>query len=186
LEKLSAAYLIGAAAGIGLALYVAYDYLTQHFTSCYINSFVNCGGVYASGHTSLFGIQFYQTGLVWFPLAFIIGLFTSRFGKTLVNGDILLPLLMLGNVFTIYLWYLELGVIHEICPLCVGLYVVNYVLTAIVLIPILKAEPSSSRESFGKTDAPAKSLGQKFIFIDQLARIARRPSIPRQLSHMNR
>jgi uncharacterized membrane protein len=186
LEKLSAAYLIIAAAGIGLAIYVAYDYLTASFGSCYINSFINCGGVYHSGHTSLFGVQFWETGLVWFPLAFAIGLVTSRRGKTLVNSEILLPLLMLGNVFTIYLWYLEIGVIHEICPLCVGLYVVNYALTAIVLIPILKVEPSSSRESFDKTDAPATSQGQTSISIDRLVRIASRPSIQRQLSHTTR
>jgi uncharacterized membrane protein len=147
MEKLSAAYLIIAGAGIGLALYVAYDYLTQHFTSCYINSFVNCGRVYASGHTSLFGIQFWETGLVWFPLAFAIGLVTSRQAKTLVNSEILLPLLMLGNVFTLYLWYLELAVIHEVCPLCVGLYALNYALTAIVLYPIIKIGPADSPQT---------------------------------------
>jgi uncharacterized membrane protein len=144
LEKLSAAYLVVAAAGIGLAIYVAHDYLTQNFSSCYINSFVNCGGVYQSGHTSLFGIPFYVAGLVWFPVAFSIGLVTSRLGRTLVNSEILLPLLMVGNIFTIYLWYLELAVIHEVCPLCVGLYAVNYVLTAIVLIPVIRTGPTDS------------------------------------------
>jgi uncharacterized membrane protein len=144
LEKLSAAYLIIAVAGIGLAIYVAYDYLTASFGVCNINSFITCGGVYRSGHTSLFGVQFWETGLVWFPLAFAIGFVTSKRGKMLVNSEILLPLLMLGNVFTIYLWYLELEVIHEVCPLCVGLYAVNYLLTAIILIPLFRAEHSSS------------------------------------------
>lgn len=45
---------------------------------------------------------------------------------------------MLGNVFTGYLWYLELAVIHIICPLCVSLYVVNYSLTIIVVIPLFR------------------------------------------------
>jgi uncharacterized membrane protein len=142
MEKLSAAYLIVAAAGIGLAIYVAHDYLTQNFGSCYINSYINCGGVYHSGHTSLFGVQFYVTGLVWFPLAFAIGLVTSKLGRILVNSEVLLPLLMVGNVFTIYLWYLEVVVIHEVCPLCVSLYGVNYSLTAIVLYPVMKTERS--------------------------------------------
>jgi uncharacterized membrane protein len=144
MEKLSAAYLIVAVAGIGLAIYVAHDYLTQNFGSCYINSYINCGGVYHSGHTSLFGIPFYVAGLVWFPAVFVIGLLTSRLGKTLVNSEILLPLLMVGNIFTIYLWYLELAVIHEVCPLCVSLYAVNYVLTAIVLIPVVRTGPSDT------------------------------------------
>jgi uncharacterized membrane protein len=147
LEKLSAAYLIIAAAGIGTAIYVAHDYLTANFNSCYINSVVNCGGVYASGHTSLLGIPFYVTGLVWFPMAFALGLVTSKMARTQLNSEILLPLLMLGNIFTLYLWYLELVVIHAVCPLCVSLYIVNYALTAIVLIPLFRAEPSSSEGS---------------------------------------
>lgn len=138
MEKLTAAYLVIAAAGIGLAIYVAIDYLTQNFTTCNINQVFNCGGVYQSGHTSLFGIPFYVMGLAWFPAIFAIGLLTSGFGKRQVSSEILLPILMVGNVFTTYLWYLELAVIHIICPLCVSLYVVNYSLTIIVLIPLFR------------------------------------------------
>jgi uncharacterized membrane protein len=130
------AYLIVAATGIGLAVYVTYEYLTQNFNTCNFNQLFNCGGVYASGHTSLFGIPFYVAGLVFFPLVFLIGLVTSSFGKRPVNGEVLLPLLMIGNIFTIYLWYLELVVIHIICPLCVSLYVVNYALTGLILFQL--------------------------------------------------
>ena len=138
MEKLSSAYLIVAGSGIGLAIYTAYEYITQDFRTCSISQQFSCGGVAASGHTSLFGIPFYVTGLIWFPLVFLIGLVTSKLGKAPVNGEILLPLLMVGNIFTGYLWYLEIAVIHIICPLCVGLYAVNYVLTAIVLLPIIR------------------------------------------------
>ncbi len=133
MEKLSAAYLAVAAAGIGLAIYVANDYLTQNFASCNINPILSCGGVYQSGYTSLFGVPFYLTGLVWFPLVFVAGLVTSKLARDRVKSEILLPLLMLGNVFTIYLWYLELAVIHIVCPLCVSVYAINYILTIIVL-----------------------------------------------------
>jgi uncharacterized membrane protein len=142
LERLSAAYLVVAAAGIGLAIYVTNEYLTQKFNSCNINQFLSCGGVYQSGHTSLFGIPFYLMGLVWFPVLFGVGLWTSRLGKKPVNSEILLPVLMVGNIFTGYLWYLELAVIHIICPLCVSLYVVNYALTIIVIAFLLKPDTS--------------------------------------------
>lgn len=141
MEKLSSAYLIFAGSGIGLAIFTAYEYVTEDFRTCSISQLFSCGGVAASGHTSLFGIPFYLTGLVWFPLVFVIGLLTSNLGKTSVDGEILLPILMVGNIFTGYLWYLELAVIHIICPLCVGLYGVNYVLTAIVLLPIIRVGP---------------------------------------------
>jgi len=51
---------------------------------------------------------------------------------------------MVGNVFTVYLWYLELAVIHIICPLCVSLYAVNYALTLIVLLQFLREPDISS------------------------------------------
>lgn len=154
LEKLTAAYLVVSAAGIGLAIYVAIDYLTQNFNSCNINQVFNCGGVYQSGHTSLFGIPFYVMGLSWFPAVFAIGLVTSRLGKRPVNSEILLPILMVGNVFTTYLWYFELAVIHIICPLCVSLYLVNYALTIIVLVPLFRGEPDGS-----DPDAEGKAAG---------------------------
>jgi uncharacterized membrane protein len=142
LERLSAAYLVVAATGIGLAIYVTNEYLTQNFTSCNINQFLSCGGVYQSGHTSLFGIPFYLMGLVWFPAVFTIGLMTSRIGKRPVNSEILLPVLMVGNIFTAYLWFLELAIIHIVCPLCVSLYIVNYALTIIVIVFLLKPDVS--------------------------------------------
>ncbi len=145
MEKLSAAYIVVATAGIGLAIYVTNEYLTQNFNSCNINAVFSCGGVYQSGYTSLFGIPFYLMGLVWFPVAFTLGLFTSRFGERPVKSEILLPFLTVGNIFTGYLWYLELAVIHIICPLCVSLYVVNYVLTFIVLLQLLR-EPNISSD----------------------------------------
>ncbi len=49
---------------------------------------------------------------------------------------------MIGNIFTAYLWYLELVVIRIICPLCVSLYAVNYALTLIVIIPLFKPDLS--------------------------------------------
>jgi uncharacterized membrane protein len=159
LERLSAAYLVVVATGIGLAIYVAIEYLTQNFTSCNINQFLSCGGVYQSGHTSLFGIPFYLMGLVWFPLLFAVGLWTSRFGKRPVNSEILLPVLMIGNIFTGYLWYLELAVVHIVCPLCVSLYVVNYVLTIMVIIALF-GEPDSSHNEAEK-GATAEVVGSE-------------------------
>ena len=151
MEKLSAAYLITSAAGIGLAYYTAYEYITGDIirSVCTISQTISCAGVAASGYTSLFGIPFWEAGVVWFPLAFAIGLFTSKFGKQPVNSELLLPLLMVGNVFTIYLWYLELAVIHIICPFCVSLYAVNYILTGIVLVPIVRAGPDDEEAVSG-------------------------------------
>ena len=76
-------------------------------------------------------------GVVWFPLMLVLGLWFTRGGKS-IRGEVLVPILMLGNIFTIYLWYLELGVIHAICPVCVSLYALNYLMTALAVIEALK------------------------------------------------
>jgi uncharacterized membrane protein len=127
----SKAYLILSVAGIADAIYHAYDELTYTFNSCNINSKLSCGGVFESGHTSIFGVPFYVTGLIWFPLALAIGLYFTQVKRTDINGKVLVPFLMIGNLFTIYLWYVELGVIGIICPVCVSLYIINYVMTGL-------------------------------------------------------
>jgi len=137
LERPAKVFFLTAAVGVAIAIYIANEYLTTNFQACYINQQFSCGGVFQSGHTSLFGIPFYVTGLVWFPSMILVGLFITRMGREPLNGEILLPLLMIGNAFTVYLWYLELVVIRIICPLCVSLYAVNYVLTAIVLRTVI-------------------------------------------------
>ncbi len=137
MERLTKAYFLTAAVGIAISTYVANDYLTATFQRCSVNQQFSCEGVFQSGHTSLFGIPFYVTGLVWFPLLIAVGLLTTRLGREPLNGEALLPLVMVGNVFTAYLWYLELVVIRIICPLCVSLYIVNYALTFIVLRTVI-------------------------------------------------
>ncbi len=120
-------------AGIGDAIYDAYEYLSQNFNSCTINSFFSCQGVAGSGHTSIaigqLIVPFWTTGLVWFPLSLILGILAFKFYAEVI----LIPFLMIGNIFTIYLWYLELGVIHLICPVCLSLYLINYAMTGIAV-----------------------------------------------------
>jgi uncharacterized membrane protein len=131
----SKAYIILSLAGFGDAIYTATEYAFQSYSPvCAVNSYICCSCVGHSGYTGIFGIQFYDFGLIWFPLLFVLGALFSDLGRTrLTRVEILLPILMIGNLFTIYLWYLELFVIHAICPFCVSLYVVNYALTGLVI-----------------------------------------------------
>ena len=54
-------------------------------------------------------------------------------GKLSLSKDILI-LLTIGNVFTGYLWYLDLIIIKAFTVVYVALYVTNYVLTALVVV----------------------------------------------------
>jgi len=118
------------AAAIVDSIYLANEYLSQNFNSCSLNDYFSCGTVAHSGYTSLFGIPFWVMGPAWFSLVLVVGLLLSK--------EILILLLTVGDLFTVYLWYLELGVIHAICPVCVSLYVFNYALTALIAIYLVR------------------------------------------------
>ncbi|MEM3186209.1 MAG: vitamin K epoxide reductase family protein [Conexivisphaerales archaeon] len=132
MRNLSKSFVIISVIGIAIAIYDAYEYITEDFRYCSINSRFSCGAVFASGHTSIFGIPFYILGLIWFPLVLLSGLASIK-SRGEASGQYLLLLLIVGDIFTIYLWYLELVVIGAICPVCLSLYIVNYILTAVVL-----------------------------------------------------
>ena len=138
MDRLSKVFLALAIVGVVVALYHSYDEITAYSAplskACNINSFVSCGSVFASGDVTFppgaYGLPLYVYGLIWFPLMVVLGLwFGTKKGS--LNGEVLFPLLMVGNAFTIYLWYAELAVIHALCPVCISMYVLNYAMTLV-------------------------------------------------------
>jgi uncharacterized membrane protein len=146
MDKLTKSFLALAAIGIPVAIYHAYDEITNFSapgtTLCNINNFFSCGSVFKSGYTTFppqGGLSLFVYGLVWFPLLLALALWYSRRPGGM-NATLMVPLLMVGNLFTLYLWYLELGVIHALCPVCVSLYCLNYAMTAISILQALRQE----------------------------------------------
>ncbi|MEM0117390.1 MAG: vitamin K epoxide reductase family protein [Conexivisphaerales archaeon] len=137
MNRLSVAFIALSALGIVIAVILTYEYLTADFTVCNINSFFSCGAVASSPYSRFFGIPMYVFGLVWFPLLFALSLAFSSLGRKETNVFVLLPLLLLGDIFTVYLWYDQLVLIGKLCPFCISLYFVNYALTGLALV-ILK------------------------------------------------
>jgi uncharacterized membrane protein len=114
-------------------MYHAYGEITDYsgpLTACDINHFVSCVTVFTSGYTTFLGVSLWVYGIVWFPLILFSGYWMTKRSDG-IRWEVMVPLLMVGNVFTLYLWYLELVKIHAICPVCVSLYTLNYVMTGI-------------------------------------------------------
>jgi len=139
MDKLTKVFIILAGIGIVDAIYHAYDEISNYANPithiCNINSWWSCTSVFNSGYDYFppqGGLPMWAYGIIWFPLMLVLGLWFAR-RRGGINGIILLPILMVGNFFTFYLWYLELGVIHAICPVCVSLYVLNYAMTGIAV-----------------------------------------------------
>ncbi len=146
MDRLSKLFVAIAAVGIPDAIYHAYDEIT-HYSGpgsklCDISNFWSCKNVFNSGYTKFppgqYGLSMWVYGIIWFPLILVLGLWFARKSGT-INGALFLPILMVGNIFTLYLWYLELGVIHAVCTVCVSMYLLNYAMTVIAAWALLRA-----------------------------------------------
>lgn len=132
-------FVLLAAAGIVITAYHAYSELTQVFTFCNINVHVSCGLVFQTGYTTIVigntAVPFWLLGMIWFPLIFFLGIILWNRSRLL-----LLPILLIGDMFTVYLWYIEIAKVwpaaHALCPVCVTLYAINYALTGIAALSI--------------------------------------------------
>ena len=97
------------------------------------NAFVtNWASVSFAPFASFFGVPYWVFGIVWFPLVFAVGLWQTRLGKQPLGWKFLF-FLSIGNVFTAYLWFVDLVVVSAFSPAYVGLYVTNYALTGAVV-----------------------------------------------------
>jgi uncharacterized membrane protein len=112
-------------AGVGVAEAFDHAWLEKAFTT-------NWFAVTFAPYASFYGIPYWVFGVVWFPLIFIVGLWSTHYGKGNLSQR-LLVLLTVGNLFTGYLWYVDLVVVSSFTPAYVGLYVTNYALTALVV-----------------------------------------------------
>lgn len=119
----SRAFIVISVVGIVAAVYHAW--LEGAFTTNYL-------AVTYAPFASFFGIPYWIFGVVWFPLVLAVGLWTTRLGSTGLRKELLI-LLTIGNVFTGYLWYLDLVVIRAFTVVYVALYTINYVLTGLVV-----------------------------------------------------
>lgn len=117
-------FIVVAALGVIEAIYHAWA--ERAFTT-------NYALVSFSSYASLFGVPYWVFGLVWFPLVLVVALWTTRMGRLGLSREMLV-LLTIGNIFTGYLWYLDLIVIRAFTVVYAGLYGTNYLLTAFVVI----------------------------------------------------
>ena len=122
--SLARPFIVIALIGILEAIYHAW--LEGAFTT-------NYAMVSFSPYASLLGVPYWVFGLVWFPLVFLVAIWATKMGKLRLDKEMLF-LLTVGNVFTGYLWYLDLIVIKAFTVLYAALYLTNYILTALVVV----------------------------------------------------
>jgi len=92
----------------------------------------NYAAVAFAPYASFFGVPYWVFGVVWFPLVLVVALWATKLGRGALPKETLV-LLTVGNLFTGYLWYLDLVIIRAFTVVYVLLYLTNYVLTAFVV-----------------------------------------------------
>lgn len=147
--------------GLVLAIYLTYlDYSGAEVTFCSEGS--GCNVVRDSEYVNLLGVPVALWGVIGY-LA-IIGAALAPLTERTKNLS-LFALAIIGFTFSVYLTYLELFVIHALCPYCVGSAIVM-ALTLILLVsrqPIVPRFPTSRLSLLGGGLAVIVILGAVFL-----------------------
>lgn len=111
--------------GVGASLYLTYAKLTSNSIVCGVGS---CDLVQSSKYSEILGIPVAVFGAGFYFLVFSL-IYMGK--EKLVN-----ILLVWGVIYSIYLTYLELFVIYEVCSWCVGSFVIILLLSAAQFIKL--------------------------------------------------
>ena len=126
--------------GMLVAAYMTVYKLTDNQTMCLGNG--GCSIVNASAYSEVYGIPVAVVG--FFGYAAILGvlIFGSRIGSMAGNAVLIVfGLCLAGFIFTLYLIYVEVALIHALCPFCITSQVIMTALFALSTIALIR-EPT--------------------------------------------
>jgi len=140
MKKLYWATMISAIAGLAISIYMAVFKYYDIAAMCLGNG--GCSSVNASPYSEIYGIPVAVVGLIGY-LAIIGALVLENyFDFFQENGPLLeFGMGLAGVVYSAYLTYLELYVIHAVCPFCVASAIAILLCFVFALIRLIK-QPS--------------------------------------------
>ena len=132
-----------ALAGLGIlvSIYMTIYKLTENPNMCLGNG--GCSVVNSSKYAMVYGIPVAVIGVGGY-LAILLLLWMERRNSFLVeNGTLVVfGLALIGFLFTLYLIYVELALIHALCPFCVTSQVTMTILFVLSVIRLVR-QPSN-------------------------------------------
>lgn len=110
------ALIVMALAGVAIAVYLTITHLSSVPLVCTVGSVVNCGSVTHSAYSVIPGtsIPISVPGIAWFVVSGGLALTSQRWLQ--------LGWSALGLLVVIYLVYIEIVVLHQICEWCTGVH----------------------------------------------------------------
>lgn len=132
-----------ALAGLGIlvSIYMTIYKLTENPNMCLGNG--GCSVVNSSKYAMVYGIPVAVIGVGGY-LAILLLLWMERRNSFLIeNGTLVVfGLALIGFLFTLYLIYVELALIHALCPFCVTSQVTMTILFVLSVIRLVR-QPSN-------------------------------------------
>lgn len=126
--------------GMGISSYLIYVHYNEIETICLPN--FECDFVLSSPYAQMWGIPISVLGLFIYAVMTLLGfwlLFERSEGQDLISLGIY-AIALSGTLFTAYLYYLEIFVLHAFCTWCVGSSLVTLGLLALSLINLFTSE----------------------------------------------
>lgn len=118
LRRLLQGSILLSAIGLGISLYLTYVYVTDNVAICLSGG--GCGAVQHSPYAWILGIPIPTLGAGAYLLLIVLGILGQREGERQESWLLAFFGVSLGGLlFSAYLTYLELFVIHAICSWCV-------------------------------------------------------------------
>jgi len=144
------------AAGLGLivSIFAAAEFFDAALRSvCSVSSFFSCALIDESGLTTTLGIPDYLWGIGGFVVILVVAALAEQRpnDRRLAYG--LLGVTTLGVVLSLYLLYVELGLIHALCPVCATAYVLEGV-AWVGAIELVRRAPTTTDGDDDAEDPP--------------------------------
>ena len=151
------------AAGLGLIVSI-FTYLEALQASlqslCTVNAFISCSAVARSGKTTVLGVPDSFIGIGGFLVVLAIAAIAERHRRELLWPYLLLFFTTVGVGFSLYFLYLEVGVIHALCPVCLTAWILGWVawVASIALVQKVRAK-ARDRAAADSAESPDSKSG---------------------------
>lgn len=129
-----------AALGTLVSIYMTVFKLTENQSMCLGNG--GCSVVNNSIYSEVYGVPVAVVGIAGYAVILAALLAANRFSFLIENGAmVVFGLALAGFLFTVYLIYVEVALIHALCPFCVTSQVSMTILFILSVIRLARQSP---------------------------------------------
>jgi len=124
----SASIIVLILAGLGVATYLTFLHYTSGSAACGVmETFSKCDVVLQSRYAEIFGVPVALFGVIFYAtLLFVLIKIVYKKDKLFI--DLMFTLEVFGVIFSILLTYIQLLVIHALCPYCLSSAIITAIL----------------------------------------------------------